>query len=39
MFSICKIIEVAVPDVPEELNIKIKRERYLAKKALQNTLV
>jgi anoctamin-7 len=39
VFSICKIIDIAVPDIPEELNIKIKRERYLAKKALQNSLV
>ena len=36
VFAICKIIEMAIPDIPEDLDIKIKRERYLAKKALQD---
>ena len=28
------MIDLMVPDVPESLNMKIKRERYLAKQAL-----
>ncbi len=35
MFGICKLIDLVVPDIPETLDIKIKRERYLAKEALQ----
>ncbi|XP_037075179.1 anoctamin-7-like isoform X2 [Pollicipes pollicipes] len=34
VFFICKMIDLVVPDVPESLNLKIKRERYLAKQAL-----
>lgn len=34
MFGICRLIDILVPDVPESLEIKIKRERYLAKQAL-----
>ena len=34
VFFICKMIDLVVPDVPESLNMKIKRERYLAKQAL-----
>ena len=29
------LIDVMVPDIPYSLDIKIKRERYLAKQALQ----
>ena len=36
VFGICKCIDVLVPDIPESLDIKIKRERYLAKEALQD---
>ena len=35
VFGICKLIDVMVPDIPYSLDIKIKRERYLAKQALQ----
>lgn len=34
VFGICRLIDILVPDVPESLEIKIKRERYLAKQAL-----
>jgi anoctamin-7 len=34
VFFICRLIDILVPDVPESLEIKIKRERYLAKQAL-----
>jgi len=36
VFGICKLIDVMVPDIPYSLDIKIKRERYLAKQALQD---
>ena len=36
MFGVCKLIDIMVPDIPESLDIKIKRERYLAKEALQD---
>ena len=29
------MVQVMVPDIPYSLDIKIKRERYLAKQALQ----
>ena len=32
----CKLIDLLVPDIPESLDIKVKRERYLAKEALQD---
>ena len=35
MFGICRLIDIVVPDIPESLDIKIKRERFLAKQALQ----
>ena len=35
VFGVCKLIDVMVPDIPYSLDIKIKRERYLAKQALQ----
>ena len=34
VFGICKLIDILVPDIPESLEIKIKREQYLAKQAL-----
>jgi anoctamin-7 len=34
VFGVCHLIDVLVPDVPESLELKIKRERYLAKQAL-----
>ena len=37
VFGICKMIDFLVPDVPEALELKIKRERYLAKQALADT--
>lgn len=37
MFGISKLIDFLVPDVPEALELKIKRERYLAKQALADT--
>ena len=36
VFGVCKLIDVVVPDIPESLDIKVKRERYLAKEALQD---
>ena len=36
VFGICKLIDLLVPDIPESLDIKVKRERYLAKEALQD---
>ena len=36
MFGVCKLIDILVPDIPESLDIKVKRERYLAKEALQD---
>ena len=36
MFGVCKLIDVIVPDIPESLDIKVKRERFLAKEALQD---
>ncbi len=35
VFGICRLIDLVVPDIPESLDIKIKRERFLAKEALQ----
>ncbi|KAK3592593.1 hypothetical protein CHS0354_001760 [Potamilus streckersoni] len=37
VFGICHLIDILVPDVPESLELKIKRERYLAKQALADT--
>lgn len=37
MFGICRLIDILVPDIPESLELKIKRERYLAKQALQDS--
>ena len=35
MFGVCRLIDLVVPDIPESLDIKIKREIFLAKEALQ----
>lgn len=37
MFGICRLIDILVPDVPKSLEIKIRRERYLAKQALADS--
>ncbi|XP_033750082.1 anoctamin-7-like isoform X2 [Pecten maximus] len=37
VFGVCRLIDILVPDVPEALELKIKRERYLAKQALADT--
>uniref|UniRef100_A0A8B9LSQ2 Anoctamin n=1 Tax=Astyanax mexicanus TaxID=7994 RepID=A0A8B9LSQ2_ASTMX len=34
VFSVLRVIDWMVPDVPESLELKVKRERYLAKQAL-----
>ncbi|XP_020794308.1 anoctamin-7 isoform X2 [Boleophthalmus pectinirostris] len=34
VFTVGRLIDVMVPDVPEEVQIKIKREHYMAKEAL-----
>lgn len=34
VFFVLRAIEWVIPDVPESLEVKIKRERYLAKQAL-----
>ncbi|XP_064611439.1 anoctamin-7-like [Liolophura sinensis] len=37
VFGINRLIDILVPDVPQALEVKIKRERYLAKQALADT--
>ena len=37
VFTICRLIDVLVPDIPQEVEHKIKRERYLAKQALTDS--
>ncbi|XP_035825775.1 anoctamin-7 [Aplysia californica] len=37
VFGICRVIDIMVPDVPETLELKIKREHFLAKQALADT--
>ena len=37
VFVIGRCIDLIVPDIPEELQIKIKREQYLAKQILSGT--
>jgi hypothetical protein len=34
----CSLIQSLIPDIPEELEIKIKKEKYHAKNALQNSI-
>jgi len=37
VFGICRLIDFVVPDVPQSLDLKIKRERYLARQALADS--
>ncbi|XP_047474777.1 anoctamin-7-like isoform X1 [Penaeus chinensis] len=37
VFGICRLIDILVPDVPQSLELKMKRERYLAKQALADS--
>ncbi len=37
VFSICRLIDLLVPDIPKNIEHKIKRERYLAKQALTDS--
>ncbi|XP_063869626.1 anoctamin-7-like isoform X3 [Scylla paramamosain] len=37
VFGVCRLIDIVVPDIPQSLEIKIKRERYLAKQALADS--
>ncbi|XP_042217319.1 anoctamin-7-like isoform X2 [Homarus americanus] len=37
VFGVCRLIDILVPDVPQSLEIKMKRERYLAKQALADS--
>ncbi|KAJ7995227.1 hypothetical protein DPEC_G00242350 [Dallia pectoralis] len=39
VFSIGRLIDLMVPDIPEEVEIKIKREHYVAKEALAENQV
>lgn len=39
VFLIGRMIDWMVPDVPEEVEIKIKREQYMAKQALAENQV
>lgn len=34
VFSIGRLLDLLVPDIPESVEIKVKREYYLAKQAL-----
>ena len=34
VFSIGRVLDLLVPDIPESVEIKVKREYYLAKQAL-----
>jgi anoctamin-7 len=36
VFGVCRLIDILVPDIPQSLAIKLKRERYLAKQVLQD---
>ncbi|XP_042146246.1 anoctamin-7 [Ixodes scapularis] len=37
VFGVCRLIDVLVPDIASQLELKIKRERYLAKQALADS--
>ncbi|CAG2113673.1 unnamed protein product, partial [Medioppia subpectinata] len=39
VFSVCRLIDLLVPDIPVEVEHKIKRERYLARQALTDLTV
>ena len=34
VFFVAQLIDVLIPDIPESLQLKIKKENYLGKKAL-----
>lgn len=37
VFGVAHLIEAMVPDIPHSLDIKMRRERYLAKQALTDS--
>lgn len=37
VFSVSRLIDAIVPDIPRRLEVQIKRERYLAKQALADS--
>lgn len=37
MFIICRVIDGLVPDVPHDITVQVRRERYLAKQALTDS--
>ncbi|CAF0838974.1 unnamed protein product [Rotaria sp. Silwood1] len=37
VFVLCRLTDAVIDDIPESLSIKIRREKYLAKRALQNS--
>ncbi|CAF4012929.1 unnamed protein product [Rotaria sordida] len=37
VFILCRLTDAIIDDIPESLSIKIRREKYLAKRALQNS--
>ena len=39
VFFIGRLIDMMVPDIPEEVEMKIKREHYMAKEALAENQV
>ncbi|XP_055082020.1 anoctamin-7 isoform X2 [Periophthalmus magnuspinnatus] len=39
VFTVSRFIDALIPDVPEEVQIKVKRERYMAKEALAENQV
>lgn len=34
VFSISRVLDLLIPDIPESVEVKVKREYYLAKQAL-----
>ena len=39
VFSIGRILDLLIPDIPESVEVKVKREYYLAKQALAENVV
>ncbi|CAF4362620.1 unnamed protein product, partial [Rotaria magnacalcarata] len=37
VFLLCRLTDAIIDDIPESLSIKIRREKYLAKRALQDS--
>lgn len=37
VFILCRLTDAVISDIPEALAIKIRREKYLAKRALQES--